>query len=89
MGVALIIFLTAVFGIWAAAKFLLFVISYSERNSKPSKNPYIEYHELKNKNDDDYQDYLEWLKKEGRGVPVEKMKSPEDVRAENKIKKLF
>lgn len=84
MAVAIIILFSVVFGIWAIAKFLLFVINYYK-----SKNPYIQYHKMKNQNDDDYQDYLEWLKKEGRGVPVEKMKSPEDVRAENKIKKLF
>lgn len=89
MAIAIIILFSIVFGVWATAKFLLFVIDYYEKNTKPSKNPYIQYHKLKDRNDAHYEAYLEWLEKNGSGAPVEKMKSPEDARAENKIKKLF
>lgn len=66
------------------AKFLLSKIVKYE---KKKNNPYIKFHKLKMKNDEDYQDYLEWIKKEGSGVPIEKLLSFEDYKAEQKIKK--
>lgn len=63
-------------------------------NNKPiekeyKNNPYINYHKSKMNNDEHYQDYLYWLEKKGNGVPVDKMVSPEDKKAERKIKDLF
>ena len=64
--------------------------SYWRSNKKENlNNPYIDYHKSKMKNDKDYDEYLKWLDKNGNGVPVEKQLTPEDKKAENKIKKLF
>lgn len=75
------------------ARFLLWLMNRIEGKVKASidisKNPYINYHKMKDKNESDYEAYLEWLEKNGSGAPVEKIKSPEDVRADNKIKKLL
>lgn len=75
--------------IWLFAKVSLWLLGRAEKKIDASKNPYIQYHKLKDRNDAHYEAYLEWLEKNGSGAPVEKMKSPEDARAENKIKKLF
>lgn len=40
-------------------------------------------------NDKNYDEYIEWLDENGNGVPVDKVKSPEDVKAEKKINQLF
>lgn len=60
-------------------------------NQKPiDNNPYINYHKTKMINDDNYEDYLEWLKnKDVYGSPVEKFEAPEDVEASKKVKILF
>lgn len=72
------------------AKQMLRVFSIDKkRKALRDENPYIRYHKFKNKNDQNYEEYLEWLEKEGEGVPVDKIKMPEDIQAENKIKKLF
>lgn len=46
------------------------------------KNPYIIAHQEKMKNDMMYDDYIKWLDKNGHGVPIPKIKSPEDIQAE-------
>lgn len=57
---------------------------------KPTiSNPYIEAHKYKLRNDKMYDDYIDWLDKKGEGVPIPKIKSPEDIQAEMKINKMF
>lgn len=57
-------------------------------SKKPKEsNPYIKAHLLKLKNDKDYYDYMEWMAKKGEGVPIPKIKSSEDIRAEKEISK--
>lgn len=53
------------------------------------KNPYIEFHKLKENNDKNYDAYLEWLQIKGEGVPIEKVQTKEDKKAESKIRRLF
>lgn len=52
------------------------------------KNPYISAHILKDKNETNYKEYLNWLSKRG-GVPIPKMRTREDIEAEVKIKNLM
>jgi len=40
-------------------------------------------------NDKLYDEYEDWLSENGHGVPVPKLKSPEDIEAEKKINKLI
>lgn len=52
-----------------------------------NNNPYIVAQKLKMKNDRDYDSYLDWMNKNGDGVPFEKIKTSEDLEAEKKISK--
>lgn len=72
-----------------AKQLLMAFFTEKKRKAFREENPYIRYHKFKNRNDENYDEYLEWLEKEGHGVPIDKVKMPEDVRAENKIKKLL
>jgi len=88
--VALLVALVGIaFVIMHVARFLLKSMKAMEDRSSITNNPYINYHKLKDKNDANYDQYLNWLEKNGSGVPVEQVKAPEDVIAENKIKRLF
>lgn len=90
---AILLILSIAMAISLTARFALWVMNGIEGKVKASidisKNPYISYHKMKDRNENDYEAYLEWLEKNGSGAPIEKMKSPEDVRAESKIRKLF
>ena len=70
------------------AKFLLRSINRWEKKKSLKNNPYIQYHKTKNKNDENYQDYLEWMRG-AHGVPVDKVVMPEDAKAENKFRQLL
>ncbi len=52
-------------------------------------NPYIEAHKAKIRNDKWYDEYIFWMEKNGHGVPIQQIKSPEDIEAEKKIKNLI
>jgi len=71
------------------ARLLLKFMNLFENKVDISQNPYINYHKLKDKNDEHYDEYLKWLEKHGQGAPVDKIRTPEDIRAERKIKKLL
>ena len=72
--------------IYRIAKFLF--RKKPKENSQPI-NPYIEYHKAKMVNDENYEDYLEWMKnKEVFGTPLQKVEAPEDLEADSKVKKL-
>jgi len=51
------------------------------------KNPYIDAHRRKFKNDKDYNDYIEWLNYEKRrDIPFEKVKTNRDAEFEKSFK---
>ena len=50
------------------------------------ENPYIVDHLYRRKNDSDYEAYLDWLDKEGGGLPLEKILTQEEWEFEQKIK---
>lgn len=50
-------------------------------------NPYIVYHRMRNHNDKMYDEYLDWMNKHSPGIPVDKVKSPEEQRFEEEIRK--
>lgn len=57
---------------------------------KPKQeNPYIQYDQLVRKNDKWYSDYLNHLSKNGGGVPVKKVRTPEEIEADRKIKSIL
>lgn len=91
MGLILLLLVIGVlaFLISKTAKFLLGKINRWEELQKQNENPYIKYQKFKSKNDENYEEYLKWLEKEGDGVPIEKFTSPEDSKAERQYKKLL
>ncbi|WP_417867955.1 hypothetical protein [Xanthomarina gelatinilytica] len=50
-------------------------------------NPYIVAHRMKFSNDKMYDEYLDWLDKNGGDLPFEKWKSEEELRADANINK--
>lgn len=60
-----------------------------EERQKIKANPYILYHKRKMQNDSNYDQYMDWLEKEGHGAPIKKVISPEDAEADEKIKRLI
>lgn len=60
---------------------------FPKKKNPALKNPYISYQEMKNKNDEFYDEYLEYMKRKGSGVLVGKVVSKEDAEAMAKIKK--
>ena len=53
------------------------------------QNPYIKYQLFKEQNDKDYEEYMEWMKDRGVGVPVKKLQAREDREVDEEIKNLF
>ena len=49
-------------------------------------NPYIVAHRFKMQHDDMYQEYLQWLDKNGGDIPFEKWKTEEEQNFEQKIR---
>lgn len=49
------------------------------------RNPYIKAHLSRMKNDQEYQDYLEWLDRSGGDLPFDKWKTKEEMDFESKI----
>ena len=86
---ALLIIVFIALLISGTAKLLLKLMNRYEVKRSKEKNPYIQYHKFKNQNDQNYDDYLKWLEKEGHGVPIDKIVSREDFEAEKKIKKML
>lgn len=58
-------------------------------NKKLESNPYIQQHQAKIKNDELYDEYMDWASKHGEGVPVPKLVTKEDAEADKKIKRLI
>lgn len=56
---------------------------------KKTANPYIEAHRQKMLNDQNYDDYIKWLDKNGGGIPFSKVETKEEKEADQAIKKLF
>ena len=51
------------------------------------ENPYVEAHKAKKKGDAVYQEYLNWLDKNGGDMPLEKLKTKEEFEFEKKLHK--
>lgn len=49
-------------------------------------NPYIKAHKLRQANDKWYEDYINWMDKNGAGMPMDKVKTPEEIRFEQEMK---
>jgi predicted RND superfamily exporter protein len=84
----LIIFLCA-FAIQQLAKIALRKF-FNTPAAPKNNNPYIQYHKAKMTNDDNYDEYLEWLKnKDVYGAPVEKIEDVQEKKAGTKVRRLF
>lgn len=70
---------------WKLAMFLF----WPKKKTLQEVNPYIEAHKLKVKNDENYDEYIDWLDKNGGGIPFSKIQTKEDIEAEKKINNLI
>ncbi|MBW2961271.1 hypothetical protein [Mesonia aestuariivivens] len=52
----------------------------------PPSNPYIDAHKRRQQNDKYYEDYLNWMDKTGADLPMDKVKSKEEIEFEKKYK---
>lgn len=74
---------------YAWVKFVYWLLPNPKPKTQPIQNPYIKAQILKQKNDKDYEEYLDWMAKNGSGVPFEKVMTKEEYEADRKIKKLL
>lgn len=58
-----------------------------KRRLNKADNPYIQMHRLKFENDAMYEEYIEWLDKNGGDIPFEKWKTSLDRKADRDINK--
>lgn len=61
----------------------------NRKEIKENSNPYILAQKKIDKNNRDYEEYLEWMQKSSSGVPIEKLLTREEFIAEQKIKSAF
>lgn len=89
---ASIVILTAVIYGWVKAINAIFnpLIKRIDANKKELRgdnNPYIKAHKKRTKNDLDYDEYLNWLNNNDGELPIEKIKSIEEINFEKQINK--
>lgn len=53
------------------------------------RNPYIRAHKKKWRTQKDYEDYIDWLNKNGGDLPIKEVKFKEDMEVLNSINKIF
>ncbi len=83
--IGLLALLGVAFCIQMAARLFLYIFFPKPK----TRNPYIQMHQIKDKNDQNYDEYLKWLDKKGYGVPVPKIQTPEEKAVEDKFKKML
>lgn len=59
------------------------------KKKPPIDNPYIKAHKLRQANDRWYDDYINWMNKSGAGLPIDKVKTPEEIRFEKEMKETY
>ncbi len=64
---------------------LIKIIDRRKKRLPKTDNPYINAHRLKIHNDALYDEYLEWLDKQGGDIPFEKWKTDEERAFERKL----
>lgn len=74
---------------WLWVKFVFSIFGLINKKRVPVLNPYIEAQKLIIENDKNYEDYLNWMDKKGSGVPLEKIMTKEDHKAQSQINKLI
>lgn len=74
----MIIFVTAL---------IVFLIGFALFSKKKHINPYIDIHKKKWQNEKDYEDYIDWLDKQGGDLPLKEVKMNDDLEVLKEISK--
>lgn len=74
--------------LWVKFVFAIFRLINKKPIQKPI-NPYIEAQKTIMENDKNYEDYLKWMDEKGSGVPLNKLMTEEEYKAERQYKKLI
>lgn len=69
--------------IWAWVRLVNWMLP--TKKSSQTTNPYIQAHLMRRDNDAHYEEYLNWLDKTGGGLPIEKLKTKEELKFEKQI----
>lgn len=73
--------------IWAWVKFVYWLLP--KKKQENTENPYIHSHLMRRANDKAYDEYLDWLDKNNGSLPIEKLKTREELKFEREINKSF
>ena len=72
---------------WAWIKFVNWIFPKEKKKEPaliPQSNPYIEAQKRRNQNDHWYDEYISWMDHNGGGMPMDKVKTPEEKQFEKK-----
>ena len=72
---------------WVKAIVTIFDWLEKKINGTDVNNPYIKAHLSKKKGDTTYQEYLKWLDKNGGDMPLEKLKTKEELEFDRKLER--
>lgn len=84
------LFLIVACYLWVKLIFLLcnMLNNFINRNKiKENSNPYIAEQKARMWNDQQYEDYLKWMRTKGEGMVIEKVLTKDEFEADEKIKK--
>ena len=77
-----ILFLILAVWLWIKLVFMIF-----RKRIKKETNPYIEAQKIINQNDKDYEEYIQWMQKNNGQIPLDKIRTAEEIRADNQLKR--
>ena len=74
--------------IYGWIKFVYWVLPKKKKQEapRPQPNPYIEAQRRRDQNDRWYDEYISWMDHNGGGMPMDKVKTPEEMEFEKKYK---
>ena len=74
--------------IYGWIKFVYWVLPKKKKQEAPhpQPNPYIEAQRRRDQNDRWYDEYISWMDHNGGGMPINKVKTPEEMEFEKKYK---
>jgi hypothetical protein len=91
-GILIVLIALAIAYLWVKFIFafckMIFNLS-RKKEIQENENLYIQAQKVIEKNNKDYYDYLNWMQKNGSTPPIEKIKTPQEIEADKKIKELL
>lgn len=83
-----LIYILAIFGLAFIVQNTAIILHKAMTKKQKIKNPYIQMHQVKETNDANYDEYLEYLDKKGGDLPIPKITTPEEKAFNKKVNQL-